>query len=316
MGPQSPGRTIHPLVAISIVVGLSLGVAAVLFGVLESTGGFESKYGNFGGAAAGFFAAFLFLHRWYDRLAKGYTAADALSDENEKLRRALTESRLPPFEVPPGFKPFVDHEHSLLFSYPEEWRRQPLMLQIQGIFAEDPLKLRPGDRVPGKFSVAISSPGQQTYSLKEVVFALQPMGVSLDEIEQELGVKYSETTEALQVPIERLFSLMGAKGKDRRAQIYEINKSFIDAVLPGETVREDTELVGGIESMLIEKEIQQEGDEPILLIFVVTYVSERDLIVTFSFSDNKSDRPKIELVRKQVLSSAKFWEPTMVGVAA
>ena len=63
-------KSASPLVIIASIVALSGMVSIVLFGLLRSTGIF--KYGplEFGGAAAGFFASFWLLSRWYDRLNK------------------------------------------------------------------------------------------------------------------------------------------------------------------------------------------------------------------------------------------------------
>jgi hypothetical protein len=49
-----------------------LGAAVVVFGILESTGTFESKYGKFGGAAAGFFMSIIVLNGLYRGVEKRY----------------------------------------------------------------------------------------------------------------------------------------------------------------------------------------------------------------------------------------------------
>ncbi len=189
------------------------------------------------------------------------------------------------------------------------------MLQLQGVFAEDPLRLRPGDEFPGRFTVAMSSPGQQTYSLKEVVITVKNAGISLETVEQELGVKFSEKTESLQVPLEKLLSLLGVPGQTRREQIYKINHEMINNLLPGKTVRTETELVGGKESLLVEKHIEREDDESLVMLMVVTYVPESDLIFTFSFMDNLGDRSEMNVLRQQVLNSVKFWKTSELPAA-
>jgi hypothetical protein len=63
-------NSLNPLFSIAGITLIALAVAAVLFGLLQSSGIF--KYGplEFGGAAAGFFGAFWLLRRWYDNINK------------------------------------------------------------------------------------------------------------------------------------------------------------------------------------------------------------------------------------------------------
>ena len=63
-------KDIHPIIALSIIVVLSLLTAAVLFGVLSSTGVFKNQYVQFGGAAAGFFVAWYGFSQWYAKMEK------------------------------------------------------------------------------------------------------------------------------------------------------------------------------------------------------------------------------------------------------
>jgi hypothetical protein len=298
---------IHPLAVLAIIVVLSLVVATVLFGVLDSTGFVESRYVKFGGAAAGFFASLYFLQRAYERMEKRYTDAENLASENRVLKQTLSRFDVPQFDVPPSFAPYIDHEHRMLYCYPDEWRRQPLQLQIQAAFSENPLNLHPGDDFPGSFTVAISSPGQKTVSLKEVVLMAQQVGMPLEKVTEELGVEISPKTESLQVTMESIFRLLGAQGKTRQQQIYDMNYQVIE-LLGGEVVRRDTELVDGVESLLVERRLEREHGTPLVQFMVVTYLNETDLIFTFVFTDNLSDRETIDGVRKRVLSTVKFWK--------
>jgi hypothetical protein len=299
-------KQIHPLISITIIVILSLLVAAVLFGVLSSTGIFKNRYVEFGGAAAGFFATLSLLQRWYSSMEKRYIDTLELVEQKTKLEETLRKMNVPVFEVPTSFVPFIDHEHSMLLCYPSEWRRQPLMLQVQGMFSENPLNLRPSDEFPGQFNVIVSSPGQKTFSLKEVVMMAKRLNLPFERVTKELGVKLSPKTESLQVPLERVLSLMGAKGRSRKDQIYEFNYQVVEA-LSDKPVLKETEVVNGRESLLIEREVEQEDAEPLVQFLVITYVPETDLIFTFTFTDNVSDRSNIDLVRKQVLNTVKYW---------
>lgn len=306
---------IHPLISITIIVFLSLLAAGVLFGVLSSTGIVKNRYAEFGGAAAGFFATMYLLHRWYDSMEKRYTDTSGLAEQIRKLEDTLRKMHVPPFEAPTSFLPFIDYEHSMLFCYPHEWKRQPLMLQVQGVFSEYPLSLRQGDEFPGSFNVVVSSPGQKTFSLKEVVMIAKRLNVPLESVNKELGVELSPKTESLQVPLERVLRLVGVEGQSRKDQIYELNYQVVQA-LSDKPLHRETELVNGRESLLIDREVEQKDAEPLVQFYIITYVPETDLIFTFAFTDNVSDRSKIDLIRKQVLSTVKFWKtPVSPAVA-
>jgi hypothetical protein len=295
-------RNIHPLVSLSVIVLLSLFIASVLFGILSSTGIIKSRHAEFGGAAAGFFAALYLLQRWYLRM-------EGAHNEIKELRESLRKMRIPDFELPPDFTPYIDQEHSMLLAYPVKWKRHPVKLSMQSVFSEDPLALRPGDEYPGKFNFVVSSPGQEAYSLKELAMMARSYNISDDTLEKELGVELSERTESLQVPLERVLNLFGAEGHTRREAIYSITYQFFE-MIANKIVRKDIEFVDRIESLLVEWLREQEVGEPLVFFSVITYAEETDLIFTFQFVDNISDRSKIERVRKQVLSTVKFWGPT------
>ena len=302
-------RTIHPIVIMIIIVLLSLFVAGVLFGLLSSSGVVTSAYAEFGGAAAGFFATLLLLRQWYSKMEERDVAA--LKRQLDAITRQVG---VPPFELPASFESFIDHEHSMLFCYPSEWKRQPFMVRLQSVFMEDPRRLRPGDEFPGTFNVVMGTSGQQTYSLKEMCMVAKRLGISPEEICEELDVELSPKTERFALPLEEVLSLFGIEGQTRQEQIYELNYQVLE-LLPGEVVRKDTEILNGIESLVVERKVEQEHSEPLVQFSVITYVPETDLIFAFTFTDNLSDRSKIDLIRKQVLSTVKFWKPGAPPVA-
>jgi hypothetical protein len=224
-----------------------------------------------------------------------------------RLTKTLKTLNTPAFNVPNGYVPFIDHEHSMLFCYPENWRKLPIALNIQSIYSEDPLKLKPGDIFPGKFAIAIASPGQQSISLKEVQLTAKYYKIPIEKISNQLGVEISEKTEALQVPFETLLEIFDVKGDTKAEKIYEINYSFVEA-LSDEKPHREYILVNDIKSLLIEVQKDIGIDEPIVQIFVITYIQDTNLIFTFSFTDNLSDRDKVDMLRKQILSTVKFWK--------
>ncbi len=304
----------NPIVAIPMLVGLSLITALVLFGLLDSSGFVENKYFEFGGAAAGFIVTITMLHRWYSNMVKA--DVDKLRKENENLKNTLQTINVPPFSKPDGYIPFIDHEHSMLFCYPEIWKKQPIALNIQSMFSENPNKLTPGDKVPGRFVLAVSSPGQKSYSLKEVEISTTQLGIPVEEVNSKLGVEISEKTENLQVPMEVLLEIFGASGSSKTEKIYDMNYQMFKSISDEEPYREYI-LVNGIKSLLIETKLQMGQIEPLVQIIVITYIEAADLIYSFIFSDNLSDRDKADMMRKQIISTVQFWnnEPQQAQAA-
>ena len=139
----------------------------------------------------------------------------------------------------------------MLFRYPSKWRRQPFMLQVEAVFSEDPLSLRPGDEFAGQFNVVVSSPGQQAFSLKEIVVMAKRLNVPLERVTQELGVELSPKTESLQVPLERVLGLLGAEGQSRKDQIYELIYQVMKG-MSDKPVRKESNVVNGRESLLVD----------------------------------------------------------------
>ena len=289
------------MAAVAGIVVLSLVIASVLFGVLHSTGAFHSSYGEFGGAAAGFFVSFLLLKSWYDKLSKSGEQAG----EIDRLRAELAKTEGPPnFEVPPSFLPYKDSAHSMALCYPADWVQEPVELQILAAFGET--KSREGDNFRGNFNVTIASAGQRAFALKEIVVAAKRTGIAPEKVYEELGVQLSDKTENLQIPSERILPLFGAKGDSRRTQIYNINEQSTQN-WAGKPVRREVEIVDGIESLSLEYTAPREQAGDISILYVITYVEETDLVFTFTFMDNVEDRDKLDLVRRKVMSTVRFW---------
>ena len=294
----------NPLLALSVLVVLSLVVAYILFGVLQSTGLVKNDYAEFGGAAAGFLATLYLLHKWYSKMRAREN--QALRSELETLKRTLTKINIPEFDTPKDYSPYIDQEHSMLFCYPDKWRREPVALEIQGVFSEEPMKLQAGDIFPGKFVVTISTPGQQAYSLKEVKMIAERMGLDIEDVNASLGVEITDKTHGLKVPLEQLLPALGVSGDTKADQIYNLNYDIFKLMSESD-VRKDYAVVGGIRSLLVEMQLDAGLSENLVQINVVTYVEQKDEIYTFSFTDNLSDRDKAVMMSKQVLATVKFW---------
>jgi len=81
-------KEIDPLWAIIIISSISLLVAYITFGMLQSTGAFNNEKIQLGGAAAGFFAVFLLIHKSYSsQLDK------SRADGVKKLEKELDEEK-------------------------------------------------------------------------------------------------------------------------------------------------------------------------------------------------------------------------------
>ena len=296
-------KKIHPLVSLAVIVMLSLLISVVLFGVLSSTGIFRSSYVEFGGAAAGFFFALCLLNRWYVNM-------EGRIKRIEDLEKQIRDIQVPIIVPPPGFTRYIDLEHSVVLCYPTEWKRLPLTVRLESVFSEDPLALHPSDEFPGRFCFTISTPGQQTYSLKEVALICKEHGISIEEMEKKFGVEFTEQNEFLQVPLVKFLELLGVKGQTRRDQIYSINYELLE-MFADEVIHRDIELVDGKDSLVVEWKRERKNDEPLVLFTVITYTEETDRIFTWHFTDNIRDRDKIDHVRKKILSTVKFWKPTL-----
>jgi|GEM_PF-5893710 len=296
-------RRIHPLLALTVLCFLALSAAYVLFGALSSSGIVKNQYVEFGGAAAGFFVALILLQRWYRAMESKHVSITQLQHENEELRK---RAHLPQFTVPESFAAFIDHEHSLLFCYPKQWKKVPLIMAVQGVFKEDASRLRSGDAFPGQFNVVVSSSGQQTYLLREVCQIAAAQNISAEALEKQLDVRLTPANQELEIPLERLLDILGVAGTTKQQKIYELNYLAIEAIT-GAELRRDIEVVGGIESLRVEWEIDRGDLEPLVQIQVCTYLEKTDLTVVFTFQDNLEDRDSMQTTCKQVLASARFW---------
>lgn len=99
-------KSTSPLFVIFVIVILSLFVAAVLFGILNSSGIVKNSYAEFGGAAAGFFVTLILLKKWINNLLK-IDINEQLLDENEKLKDEIAKTTT----FSEGMQISLDFEH-------------------------------------------------------------------------------------------------------------------------------------------------------------------------------------------------------------
>lgn len=123
-------ESINPLLAYSLIFGSSLLAAVILYGLLSSTGIWESKGIQLGGAAAGFIIFFLFSNRVFHSLQKLQTEQrnnndqqriDALEQEINQLKAGGS----PDIECPSNFETIVSKDFGLGFSKPRAWGNHP-----------------------------------------------------------------------------------------------------------------------------------------------------------------------------------------------
>jgi hypothetical protein len=308
MGKEKQTKGVHPLLCLAVIFSLSLAGSVILFGILKSTGVFKNKYGEFGGAAAGFFASLILLNKLYKGMEKRYNDVFALRKTIDELESETVRRRLPPFKAPDGMELYRDLQKGFLFCYPEGWLKIPMSMELQGIFREDPNRLRAGDAFPGTFNVLATNTGQKNFSVREICLVAERQGIPQKEMAKELGIQITDRTLELQVPLERLLSILEPDGKDKREKIYNLNYQFMNAVL-GSEIKRTTEYVDNIPSLLLEYEIDRPEDEPIVCIQVFTYIEGTEMIYIFTFQDNLADREYIESVRKQVIQNTRLWNP-------
>ena len=309
-------RDIYPLACMTVIVLLSLFVAYVLFGILSSTGIIKNDYVEFGGAAAGFFATLYLLRRWYKEMGASERKIEELQEENRELQEENEKLKdelgghIPPGigAPPPNYTMYVDYEHSMLLCHPITWKSHPFTVRLERVFSEDPLILHPSDEFPGQFRIAIATPGLQTYSPKDVFMMANDFGISVETVEKKLGIKLSKQHESLGIPFGRVLELLGAEGQNRREKIYSLEYKYLEKQ-NHKIIRKHIEWVDGRESLVVEREFEQGVGEHLVFFTVFTYVEEKDLIFTWQFIDNFSDRDKIDLIRRKILGTVKFWEP-------
>lgn len=282
-----------------VVVGLSLVVAAVLFGVLDSTGAVESKGVTFSGAAAGFFASFVLLQRWHGRLIG---VAETLA-ANEELRSKLETQAPPDFHIPAGLVPYVAAEESIAFCYPQAWRHEPTRLDL--IFVEAREQMRVTDTFRGNLNVVAQPTVQRALNVAQVYALAETRGIEPQQIAEELGVPHSPATEAVPVELPKVLAVLKIEG-DFAERLYELDLLAIECFVDGTTVRTELVLVDGRPSRLVEREVEFEG-QALVQYQVITYVPEVDTTYTFTFTDNVEDRERIHSIGLTVLSTVRFW---------
>lgn len=122
--------SINPILAFFIIFGSSLFAAIILYGALPSTGVWESKGIQLGGAAAGFLIFFLCANRVFHSLQKVQTEQRNNNDQQridalEQKINQLKAGESPDIECPSNFETIVSKDFGLGFSKPREWSRHP-----------------------------------------------------------------------------------------------------------------------------------------------------------------------------------------------
>jgi hypothetical protein len=133
-----------------VIFVVSLGVAWVLFGILESSATADLRQWKLGGAFAGFAFTALLLSSTTFQAFKEMRR----DKEEEYLRRiAELQSKLVRGAPKPvGFTVDVDERHKLVFARPVDWRpRQGILYQ----YVSPPVS---GDGLPANFNVVFESP--------------------------------------------------------------------------------------------------------------------------------------------------------------
>lgn len=105
-------KEIDPLWAIIIISSISLLVAYITFGMLQSTGAFKDEKIQLGGAAAGFFAVFILIQKSYSsQLDK------SRADVEKKLEKELEEEKKKrkPLTVLLKFDPPIEEVRDIKF---------------------------------------------------------------------------------------------------------------------------------------------------------------------------------------------------------
>ncbi len=302
----------NKLVAISTIVGLSLLAAVVLFGFLKSTGVVKNDAFELGGAAAGFLITLWTLRKWHDAIDE--KELEELRTRTRQLTDQLGQLEVPAMQLPAGYTSFVDREHSLQFGYPSDWKKQPMLLQLNSAFHEDPLRVKPGDPFSGKFNLVIASPGRHAIPIGQVMRLATQRGVGLDELSEKLGIELSDETADIQVPQERLLSALGVEGDTLAERYYNLNYGTIEDSVADEVVSRQTLIVDGIQSMLVEwKTKARYLDEDLVTFGAFTYIPKANLLAAFTFTDNEADRDTMDKICHQVLATVRFWNSAADG---
>jgi hypothetical protein len=278
------------LIPISVIVALSLVVAWVLFGVLDSTGLIKNDVAEFGGAAAGFFATLIFLRRWYDKL-------DERRNRTSQLE-SLSKLDVPGIETREGFQSFTDTQNAIGFAHPQTWQHESTY--VLQVFTE---ATRKKQAFRANFNFTVESVGLKNLDLSTVSKFAQRRNISIDSVQEALGVTISERTESLEVPLEKAMAALGVTTSDRPEQIYELMSWQIE----GTSVAQTTDVIGGLPSRVHEYHRRPDGKEPYVQFACMTLDEKTNRLITFWFSAALAERDEMDLLRKQVLSSVKLW---------
>jgi len=156
---NSNAASINPISVYTLIFVSSLLAAVILYGLLSSTGIWESKGIQLGGAAAGFVIFFLLANRVFHSLQKLHTEQrnnnnqqriDALEQEINQLK--AEES--PNIECPSNFETVVSKDFGLAFSKPREWKNTPE--QIVGLYLRPSVKDIPTSEFGGNITVTVT----------------------------------------------------------------------------------------------------------------------------------------------------------------
>lgn len=129
--------TIHPVTGFLVIFCASLIGASVLYGAFPSTGVFQNKEFQLGGAAAGFVAIFLLASQVFRSLQKQQAESLAKSQSSqiktlEQELKALRREGLPDVICPDGFEVIVSKDYGIGFSKPRLW--EPNTEQSIGLY--------------------------------------------------------------------------------------------------------------------------------------------------------------------------------------
>lgn len=119
-----------PAIHFLLLFMCSSAAAWLLYGILSSTGIFESKGIQLGGAAAGFVVIFGISHKILTSLSSQQTDRfrsdiittqhKQISELNDTIRR-LRSGELPPVDCPVGYTPIISKDNSIALLYPSDW---------------------------------------------------------------------------------------------------------------------------------------------------------------------------------------------------
>lgn len=156
---NSKTTNINPISAYTLIFSSSLLAAVILYGLLSSTGIWESKGIQLGGAAAGFVIFFLFANRVFHSLQKLQTEQRNNNDQQridalEQEINQLKSGKSPDIECPSNFETIVSKDFGVGFSKPREWSNTPE--QIIGLYMRPSKKGMPASEFGGNITVTVT----------------------------------------------------------------------------------------------------------------------------------------------------------------